>query len=38
VGFRRCDGIAAIRQYLRARLFDEIHLALNPVLLGQASI
>ena len=27
-------GVATIRQYLRARLIDELHLALRPVLLG----
>src|SRR5512135_275075 len=27
-------GVATIRQYLRARLVDELHLALRPVLLG----
>ncbi|MBI2512723.1 MAG: dihydrofolate reductase family protein [Opitutae bacterium] len=27
-------GAATIRQYLRARLIDELHLALSPVLLG----
>jgi dihydrofolate reductase len=27
-------GVAAIRQYLRARLCDELHLAISPVLLG----
>jgi dihydrofolate reductase len=28
-------GVATIRQYLRARLVDEIHLAISPVVLGQ---
>jgi dihydrofolate reductase len=28
-------GVAAIRQYLRARLIDELHLAISPVVLGQ---
>jgi dihydrofolate reductase len=27
-------GVATIRQYLRAGLIDELHLALSPVLLG----
>ena len=27
-------GVATIRQYLRARLIDELHLALRPVLMG----
>jgi dihydrofolate reductase len=27
-------GVEAIRQYLRARLVDEMHLAISPVLLG----
>jgi dihydrofolate reductase len=27
-------GVATIRQYLRARLVDEVHLAVSPVLLG----
>jgi dihydrofolate reductase len=27
-------GVATIRQYLRARLVDELHLAISPVLLG----
>jgi dihydrofolate reductase len=27
-------GVATIRQYLRARLIDEMHLALSPILLG----
>lgn len=27
-------GVATIRQYLRARLIDELHLAMRPVLLG----
>ncbi len=27
-------GVATIRQYLRARLIDEIHLAISPVVLG----
>lgn len=28
-------GVATIRQYLQARLVDELHLAIAPVLLGQ---
>jgi dihydrofolate reductase len=28
-------GAASIRQYLRARLLDELHLAISPVLLGR---
>jgi len=28
-------GVATIRQYLRARLIDELHLAISPVVLGQ---
>jgi dihydrofolate reductase len=28
-------GVAAIRQYLRAGLIDEMHLAISPVLLGR---
>jgi dihydrofolate reductase len=28
------DGVSAIRQYLRARLVDEMHIAISPVLLG----
>ncbi len=28
-------GVSTVRQYLRERLVDEIHLALSPVLLGQ---
>ena len=28
-------GVATIRQYLQARLVDEVHLAIAPVLLGQ---
>jgi dihydrofolate reductase len=27
-------GVATLRQYLRAGLIDEMHLALSPVLLG----
>jgi len=27
-------GVSTIRQYLRARLIDELHLAMRPVLLG----
>ena len=27
-------GVATVRQYLRAGLIDELHLALGPVLLG----
>lgn len=28
-------GVSTVRQYLRARLIDELHFALSPVLLGQ---
>ena len=28
-------GVAMVRQYLQARLIDELHLAVSPVLLGQ---
>jgi dihydrofolate reductase len=28
-------GVATVRQYLRARLIDELHLAMSPVLLGR---
>lgn len=28
-------GVATIRQYLRARLVDELHLAISPVVLGE---
>jgi dihydrofolate reductase len=28
-------GVAAIRQYLQARLVDEMHLAISPILLGR---
>lgn len=28
-------GVSTVRQYLRARLVDEMHLAVSPVLLGQ---
>jgi dihydrofolate reductase len=28
-------GVSTVRQYLRARLVDEMHLAVGPVLLGQ---
>jgi dihydrofolate reductase len=28
-------GVATVRQYLTARLIDEMHLAVRPVLLGQ---
>ena len=31
---RRGGGVATIRQYLQARLVDEMHLAIAPVLLG----
>jgi dihydrofolate reductase len=31
-------GVATIRQYLRAGLIDELHLAVRPVLLGAGSI
>ena len=27
-------GVATIRQYLRARLIDEMHVAISPMLLG----
>lgn len=27
-------GVAAIRQYLQARLVDEMHIAISPILLG----
>ncbi|MGH8144144.1 MAG: dihydrofolate reductase family protein, partial [Steroidobacteraceae bacterium] len=27
-------GVATIQQFLRARLIDELHLAISPVLLG----
>jgi dihydrofolate reductase len=27
-------GVATIRQYLRARLVDEMHVAVSPILLG----
>jgi dihydrofolate reductase len=27
-------GVSTVRQYLRARLIDELHLAIRPVLLG----
>jgi len=27
-------GVATVRQYLEARLIDELHLAVRPVLLG----
>ena len=27
-------GVATIQQYLRARLIDELHIAISPVLLG----
>ena len=27
-------GVATIRQFLRARLVDELHLAISPILLG----
>jgi dihydrofolate reductase len=27
-------GVATVREYLRARLIDELHLAMRPVLLG----
>ena len=30
-------GAATIRQYLQAGLLDELHLAISPILLGQAS-
>jgi dihydrofolate reductase len=32
---RSGGGAATIRQYLRAGLLDEIHLAISPILLGQ---
>jgi dihydrofolate reductase len=28
-------GVATVRQYLTARLIDEMHLAVSPVLLGR---
>jgi dihydrofolate reductase len=28
-------GVSTVRQYLRAGLIDEVHLALSPVLLGE---
>ncbi len=28
-------GVSTVRQYLRAGLIDELHLAVSPVLLGQ---
>jgi dihydrofolate reductase len=28
-------GVSTIRQYLQARLIDEIHLAVRPVLIGE---
>jgi dihydrofolate reductase len=28
-------GVSTIRQYLQARLIDELHLAVRPVLVGQ---
>jgi dihydrofolate reductase len=28
-------GVSTVRQYLQARLIDELHLAVRPVLLGQ---
>jgi dihydrofolate reductase len=28
-------GVATIREYLKARLVDEMHLALRPILLGK---
>jgi dihydrofolate reductase len=31
---RLLGGVAAIRQYLQARLVDEMHLAVSPILLG----
>jgi dihydrofolate reductase len=33
-GVRLGGGVETIRQYLRARLVDEMHLAISPVLLG----
>jgi dihydrofolate reductase len=33
-GIRLGGGVATIRQYLSARLIDEMHLAISPVLLG----
>jgi dihydrofolate reductase len=29
------SGAATIRQYLQARLVDEMHLAISPILLGR---
>ena len=31
---RVCGGVSTIRQYLRAGLIDELHLAVRPVVLG----
>lgn len=31
----RIGGVSTIRQYLRARLIDELHLAISPVLFGK---
>lgn len=31
-------GVATIRQYLRARLIDELHLVISPVLLGSGEL
>ena len=28
-------GVATIRQYLRQRLIDELHIAISPILLGK---
>lgn len=32
---RMGGGVSTIRQYLQARLIDELHLAVRPVLLGE---
>jgi dihydrofolate reductase len=34
IDIRLGGGVATVRQYLRAALIDEMHLALSPVLLG----
>jgi dihydrofolate reductase len=33
-GSALCGGVATIRQFLTARLIDEMHLVISPVLLG----
>ena len=30
-----CGGVSTIRQYLQAKLLDEMHFAISPVLLGR---